>query len=109
MFVLRAADWNKRFCSSGAKVCPMVCQPPDSPEEVSAYPEGWILQGPNKKELSEAGWVRRIGLPLRNFLTYATDHQPGQTSFSRGLQFKGLFLLVAVMVMCEVYGFQPNN
>ena len=30
------------------------------------------------KEFPEAGWVRRVGLPSRNFLTYVTDCQ-GET------------------------------
>jgi len=85
----------------------MVCQQLHSPEEEKwkcPYPEEWILQGTKKtacwtvyirskaifiKEFSEAGWVRRVGLPSRNFLTYVIDRQD-QTSLNRGLRFKGL-------------------
>ena len=78
---------------------------PDSPEEEEwkcPYPEEWICKelktacwrGYTRtratfiKEFSEAGWVRRVGLPS----TYVTNYQD-QTSFNRGLQFKGWWQL----------------
>ena len=105
---------------SAGKVCPTFCQQRDSPEEEERkcpYPEEWIRKELKNsllestrtratfiKEFSEAGWVRRVGLPS----TYVTNCQD-QTSFNIedcGLRVGGSY---GSELKCVRYGCQPNN